>query len=148
VEKIVLDDAVGFIVFQAHQAMRQAMYRVFRERGAELTPEQWVVLVRLWERDGRTQSELCEATMRDRPTMSRMLDGMAERGWIERRLDPADGRNRTVHLTREGRALEGKLVPLVKQRLWPQILDGIDAAELATTLRCLRRMTKNLAGSI
>jgi len=52
-EKIVLDEAVGFIVFQAHQAMRQAMYRCFRERGVEITPEQWVVLVRLWERDRR-----------------------------------------------------------------------------------------------
>jgi hypothetical protein len=32
--KIDLDEAVGFVVFQAHQAMRQAMFRVFRDEGS------------------------------------------------------------------------------------------------------------------
>ena len=50
--KIDLDEAVGFVVFQAHQAMRQAMFRVFRDEGVEVTPEQWVVMVRLWAGGG------------------------------------------------------------------------------------------------
>src|SRR5687767_7637081 len=82
---IVLDNALMFWVHRAYQAARNVTYDAFREHGVELTPEQWAVLVRLWECDGRTQNELCESTFRDKPTMSRMVDGMAARGLVERR---------------------------------------------------------------
>ena len=141
--KIVLDDAVGFIVFRAHQAMRQEMYRRFAARGIDMTPEQWVVLVRLWERDGRSQNELSDQTLRDKHTMSRMLDGMVQRGWLERRPDPLDGRSRLVFLTRAGLELEVTAVPIARA-LVEDLLAGIPAKELEITLRTLRRMSANL----
>jgi DNA-binding MarR family transcriptional regulator len=143
--KIVLDEAVGFVVFQAHQAMRQEMYRRFARLGLEMTPEQWAVLVRLWERDGRSQNDLSEVTLRDKHTISRMLDGMVERGWVERRPDPSDGRSKLVFLTRTGLALEAQLVPLAEE-LVGDMLRGIPAEELAVTLRTLRTMAANVTG--
>jgi DNA-binding MarR family transcriptional regulator len=142
--KIVLDEAVGFVVFQAHQAMRQEMYRRFARLGLEITPEQWAVLVRLWERDGRSQNDLSEVTLRDKHTISRMLDGMVDRGWVERRPDPSDGRSKLVFLTRTGLALEARLVPLAEE-LVHEMLRGIDADELQLTLQTLRKMAENLA---
>src|SRR5215213_5850696 len=127
--KIDLDEAVGFVVFRAHQAMRQAMFRDFRQLGVELTPEQWVVLVRLWQRDGRSQNELCQDTFRDRPTMSRMIDAMEARGWVTRRASASDAREREIRLTAGGRALERTLVP-VARALVARILEGIDGATL------------------
>ena len=62
-----LDNALAFWVHRVYQAQRNAMYRAFKEKQVELTPEQWGVLVRLWERDGRTTDHLCETTFRDRP---------------------------------------------------------------------------------
>jgi DNA-binding MarR family transcriptional regulator len=142
--KIVLDEAVGFVVFQAHQAMRQEMYRRFAELGVDMTPEQWAVLVRLWERDGRSQNDLSEVTLRDKHTISRMLDGMVERGWVERRPDPNDGRAKLIFLTRVGLALEAQLVPLA-ETLVREMLRGIPAEDLQVTLRTLRKMSTNVA---
>ena len=142
--KIVLDEAVGFVVFRAHQGMRQEMYRRFARLGLEMTPEQWVVLVRLWERDGRTQNQLSDETLRDKYTMSRMLDGMEKRGWLERRPDPGDGRSRLVFLTRAGLELEARLVPVARE-LVEDLLRGIPEDELEITLRTLRRMADNVA---
>jgi DNA-binding MarR family transcriptional regulator len=142
--KIVLDEAVGFVVYRAHQAMRQEMYRRFARLGLEMTPEQWAVLVRLWERDGRTQNDLSEVTLRDKHTISRMLDGMEARGWLVRRADPGDGRGRLVFLTQAGLALEAQLVPLARE-LVADVLRGIDAQDLQVTLRTLRQMGDNLA---
>ena len=141
--KIDLDEAVGFVVFQAHQAMRQAMFRVFRDEGVEVTPEQWVVMVRLWARDGRSQTELGRDTLRDKPTLSRMLDTMEERGWLQRVASPDDLREKEVRLTPRGRALEQKLVPLART-LVKRIVAGIDAGTLETTFAALRRMTANV----
>ena len=141
---VVVENAIGFWVHRVYQATRNEMFRTFREHGEEVTPEQWAVLIRLWERDGVTQAELSEATFRDAPTMSRIVGGMEGRGLLERRPDPDDGRVRRVYLTREARRLKGKLVPLVEQ-IVGRLVAGIDERALATTRSTLRRMFENLA---
>lgn len=142
---IVVENAIGFWLHRVYQASRNEMYRVFREHGEDLTPEQWAVLIRLWEQDGRAQSELSEATFRDAPTMSRIVDSMETRGLIERRPHAEDRRIKLIHLTRHGRALEKKLVPLV-EKLVAGMVDGIPERDLVTTRATLRRMFTNLGG--
>lgn len=140
---IVVENAIGFWIHRVYQASRNELYRAFRAEGEEITPEQWAVLIRLWEHDGLTQSELSEATFRDAPTMSRIVDSMERQGLLERRPHPTDGRARIVRLTRRGRALEAKLVP-VAQAVVERMTAGIDARALETTRRTLRAMFANL----
>jgi len=140
---IIVDNAIGFWIHRVYQASRNEMFRAFREKGEEVTPEQWAVLIRLWEADGPTQAELSEATFRDAPTMSRILAGMEARGLLERRPDDIDGRVRRVHLTRTGRALQKKLVPVV-QRIVEQMVLGVEERDLLVTRKSLQRMFANL----
>ncbi len=142
---IVVDNAIGFWLHRVYQASRNEMYRRFREHGEELTPEQWTVLIRLWEKDGRTQSDLSDSTFRDRPTMSRILDGMEARGIVERRVDPNDARARLVHLTRRGHALRKKLVPVVED-IVARLVAGIPDHDLVTTRATLKKMFADLEG--
>jgi DNA-binding MarR family transcriptional regulator len=141
---IQVDNAIGFWIHRVYQASRNEMFRAFREQGEEVTPEQWAVLIRLWERDGRTQTELSDTTFRDPPTMSRIVDGMQARGLLERHADANDGRVRIVRLTRRGRDLKRKLVPVV-ERLVGSMVAGIDEAALITTRDALRRMFANMS---
>jgi DNA-binding MarR family transcriptional regulator len=142
---IVVDNAIGFWIHRVYQATRNEMFRRFRDIGEDVTPEQWAVLIRLWEQDARTQSDLSDATFRDRPTMSRILDGMQERGYLEREVDAKDSRVRIVKLTRRGRALQKKLVPVV-QSLVEGAVKGIADEDLVTTRATLRRMFENVEG--
>ena len=142
---IVVDNAIGFWIHRVYQASRNEMYRAFRACGEDVTPEQWAVLIRLWERDARPQGELSDATFRDAPTMSRIIDGMAARGLVERRPHPDDGRVRVVHLTRHGKALQKKLVP-VAEDIVARMVAGIDDRALVATRNALRAMFENLAG--
>lgn len=141
---IVVDNALGFWIHRVYQASRNEMYRVFRDHGEDITPEQWAILIRLWERDGLAQSELSDATFRDAPTMSRIIDGMEARDLLERRSHPDDGRVRVVYLTRHGKSLEKKLVPLVES-IVDTMTDGIDERALVTTRTTLRKMFANLS---
>jgi DNA-binding MarR family transcriptional regulator len=141
---IVVDNAIGFWIHRVYQATRNEMFRAFRERGYEVTPEQWAVLIRLWERDGCSQTELSDATFRDQPTMSRIVTGMEQRGWLERRADPEDARARQVFLTRAARELKPKLVP-VAEDIVSRLVAGIDERSLRTTRAALRKMFENLS---
>lgn len=140
---IIVDRAIGFWINRVYQRSRTEMYRVFREHGEDVTPEQWMVLIRLWEQEGPLQGELCDATFRDAPTMSRILATMEARELVERRVAPGDARGRRVFLTKRGRALQKKLVPLVR-RLVESMTAGVGAEDLATTRRTLQQMFENL----
>jgi MarR family transcriptional regulator, organic hydroperoxide resistance regulator len=142
---IVVENALGFWIHRVYQASRNELFREFREQGEDVTPEQWALLIRLWERDERTQSELSEATFRDAPTISRILAGMEARGLLERLIHPEDARARIVRLTPKGRALRKKLVPVV-ERIVQRMLADIPERELVTTRSTLKRMFENLTG--
>ena len=143
-ERVVLENAIAFALHNAYQRLRTATYREFNQRGLELTPEQWIVLVRLWERDALTPSELSESTLRDRPTMSRILDTMEKNGLVLRKADPRDGRGREIHLTPLGRSLRRRLLP-VAQKLVDRLEAGIPEADLLVTRRTLQRIAEILS---
>ena len=143
-EQVVLENALPFLLHGLYQRIRGVTYREFNRHGLELTPEQWIVLVRLWQRDGRTVSELSESTLRDKPTMSRILDGMEKSGLLTRSVDAHDARTRIVELTREGRAMRKKLVPIAKSIVL-RLEAGVPEDDLLVTRRTLRRLFENLA---
>lgn len=140
---IVLDNALSYWIARVYLANRGEMYRRFRQHGVEMTPEQWMVLVRLWEEEGLTQTQLAARTWRDLPTMSRILAVMEREELIVRQPDPQDSRARRVFpaarakqlrrtLTREARAMVHCLT------------EGIAEEDLLITRRTLQRMLENL----
>ena len=87
-------------------AINRKLSRNFRQNGVDITPEQWTVLLFLWERDGVTQQELCNATFKDKPSMTRLIDNMERQHLVVRISDKKDRRTNLVHLTKTGRELE------------------------------------------
>ena len=142
--EVVLERALPFVLHACYQQLRSLTYREFLGHGLELTPEQWVVLVRLWQKDGQTQSALSQSTLRDAPTMSRILDSMEKSGLVTRTVDSKDARTRIVALTREGKGLKKKLSPIAKT-IVDRLESGISEADLLTTRNTLRRLFENLA---
>ena len=89
-------------------AINRKLSRNFRLNDMEITPEQWTVLLYLWEKDGVTQQELCNATFKDKPSMTRLIDNMERQHLVVRIADKRDRRTNLIHLTKTGRELEGK----------------------------------------
>ena len=141
--QVTLEKALPFLIHACYQQIRSATYKEFAAHGLELTPEQWIVLVQLWNQDGQSQSALSELTLRDRPTMSRILETMEKSDLVERSVDAQDARSRLVKLTRTGKALQAKLVPVAK-KLVARLEHDISERDLEVTHRTLSRMQQNL----
>jgi DNA-binding MarR family transcriptional regulator len=140
---ILLERALGFRLYRVNQLFRAALYRTFRALGRDMTPEQWIVLVRLWQTDALTQTQICDATLKDKATISRILDIMERDGLVARRPDPEDGRGRRVHATRQAMKLRDDATPLARE-LATRIEAGIPAADLEATRRTLLHLERNL----
>ena len=94
-------------------AISRRLYRVFRHKGIDVTPEQWTVMYYLWSRDGVTQQELCNLTFKDKPSMTRLIDNLEKLGCVVRVPSKNDRRINIIMLTTKGRDLEGVTKPVV-----------------------------------
>lgn len=86
-------------------ATRRARARLSREDGLALTPSQLHLLEALDGPDSLTVGRLADAAGVTAPTATRMLDGLARTGVVERTADPRDRRCVNVRLTHSGRKL-------------------------------------------
>ena len=106
----------------------------------------WTFLRILWERDGLTQRELSDEAGVMEPTTFAALRAMEELGYIVRKQTAANRKNVYVYLTRKGRALEAKLVPLAEEvnRI---AVRGASAGDVTATRRTLLAVIDNLSRS-
>ncbi len=93
---------MGFHLARTSLALKAELRRSLAAAGVDITPEQWAVLARLWEEDGRSQKEIRQSTLKDGATVTRIVDALERKGFIERRPDLADRRARRVFLTPAG----------------------------------------------
>jgi DNA-binding MarR family transcriptional regulator len=141
--KLDLSRALGFVVNRTAYLLRLQAREAFKKHGVDLTPEELALLVHLWQRDGQTQGELAACAIRDRTTVTRILDRMSEKGFIRREPGVRDRRRVRTWLTREGRRLERVLLPRAAIRL-AEITRGIPEANMKITLESLRKVQENI----
>ncbi len=121
-------------------AINRKLYRNLRE--LDITPEQWTVLLSLWKQDGVTQQDLCNATFKDKPSMTRLLDNMERQHLVVRISDKKDKRINLIHLTKTGREMESRANPIVERTL-QEALKNISLEELETAQEVLKKIFLN-----
>ena len=104
-ENILIEIEVVFAVIsgKVSSAINRAMYKDFRNAGIEITPEQWSILVYLSQKDGETQKNIAEATYKDKPSVTRLIDNMEKQGLLKRTQHSTDRRTNKIFLTEEGK---------------------------------------------
>ncbi|MGD9610444.1 MAG: MarR family winged helix-turn-helix transcriptional regulator [Desulfovibrionaceae bacterium] len=108
-----MDNAIGYLIGHTAMRIKIGLRRLFVQSDLDVTPEQWVVLFRLYEREGLTQSELGDRTVKDKTTVTRILDRLEKKGLLYRRRDTRDRRSQRIYLTESGTTVLGALMPLV-----------------------------------
>lgn len=136
------DHRLAHLLKDARRAMERALQARLMEHGVAFG--HWSYLRILWEDDGLTQRELSARAGVMEPTTFAALKAMEERGYIERRQRPDNRKNVYVHLTRKGRALEAKLVPLARD-VNRVAVRGMPRAQVERLRAMLNAVVENLA---
>ena len=137
------DDSVGFFVNLAAIRLKNKLWQGFKGGGFDITPEQWAVLNCLWEKDGQTQTEIADRIIKDKTNLTRMLDVMEREGLVERRAHEKDRRSYRIYLTKKGKGLKAKLVPIA-EKINEGSVRGLTAKERATLKRLVNVVNDNL----
>ncbi|MGP4060660.1 MarR family winged helix-turn-helix transcriptional regulator [Halobacillus sp. H74] len=110
-----------------------------------LAPEQNLIMMLLWEKDGMTQNQLAEKLAKDKTNIARMASNLEKKGFIKRCFCPNDRRALELYLTEGGRELKEKVVP-VAERFNDVVTEGISEEELQELDRLLTKMEQNIGG--
>ena len=112
-----------------------------------MTRAKWAVLARLDRFEGLKQAELAEMLDLQPISLTRLLDGLAENGLIERRPDPDDRRAKRLYLTADARPLLERLTELGED-LMETALAGLSPDDVKGLLAHLATLKENLRQAI
>ena len=103
-----VDDHLGYLLGQANHAL----YKDFdaHVRAAGLSSIEWRVLAALHDSPPLTVSQLAQEALSKQPTVTKLVQRMAEQGWLVLQADATDQRRTLVSASASGRRLVKPLV--------------------------------------
>ncbi len=135
----------SFITGKASTAIARRLQKKFNGAGVNLTIEQWSVLYQLWKEDGKSQQELCNATFRDKPSITRLIDNLEKLNLVKRVSDEKDRRINKVFLTKAAFKLQEDTMQLAEETL-NEALEGVPADQVDLCKAVLQQVYDNLNG--
>jgi DNA-binding MarR family transcriptional regulator len=107
----------SFITGKASTAIARRLQKKFNTAGLHITIEQWSVLYHLWKQEGISQQELCNATFRDKPSITRLVDNLEKLNLVKRVASDNDRRINLIYLTRQAQKLQEEAMALSEETL-------------------------------
>lgn len=141
-QEAVPNDRLAHLVKDATRALVRALQTRLTEHSVSFG--HWTFLRILWECDGLTQKELSEEAGVMEPTTFAAVKAMETLGYVERKQLPGNRKNMHVFLTKQGRSLKRKLVPLAEE-VNDISIRGVPEKDIRTTRNVLLAIISNLA---
>src|SRR3982751_4221412 len=133
----------SFITGKASTAIARRLQRNFKQAGVDITIEQWSVLYHLWKQDGLSQQQLCDATFRDKPSITRLVDNLEKLQLVKRVASGNDRRINLIYLTKQAQKLQEETMGLAEATL-NEALEGVPQDRIEICKEVLQVVYDNL----
>ena len=110
---LILNNSYGTLIERTLRLIKLRYLQTFRAANIDITPEQWVLIDKLYQSNGISQNELANITFKNAPTVSRIIDLLCKKGWTKRSRSSEDRRSYNIILTEAGSQIVETLLPKV-----------------------------------
>jgi DNA-binding MarR family transcriptional regulator len=104
-------DSVGYLIRRLYTLLLARFEGALAQ--ADLTLTQWIVLIQIRDGLARTASDIANDLGHDSGALTRVVDQLERRGYLQRQRSVADRRVVELRLTPAGHAIIDELLPLV-----------------------------------
>ena len=133
----------GFYISQIKQLQDRIFERLLLENGIEINGGQGRILFVLWKKDNLTISEISEKISLAKNTVSVVINGMVNKGIVERNINPQNRRQSLVSLTEYSKSLHEKY-EMVSQQMNLLFYEGFSKDEQEQFENYLARILETL----
>ena len=95
----------GFLLERTFRITKLSFIKLFNKLGADITPDQWVLLDTLNQKGKCSQKELSELSFKDAATISRIIEKLVNKELVRKSSKESDRRKTTINLTQKGKNL-------------------------------------------
>ncbi len=133
--------SLGYLLKINHSLMHDCADQLFGEN--DISFVQWIALRKLSEGTALTASELCREMRHDNGALTRLLDQLEERGFIERKRSQQDRRVVDLQITPAGLSKVNELTPPLVNNL-NSALQNFSSDEFNELIRLLLKLKNEL----
>lgn len=133
----------GHTLVETGRQIKMYNLNMFKEKGYDITPEQFLILNILDDDSNLHQMQLCELLYKDRSNMARLIAILEKKGLIKK-LQSVDKRLvNKIQITEKGKRLKDIITPDIKNSR-KKFLNNISENELKYCIDILLRIQNNL----
>lgn len=133
----------SFLLDRTARRVKQYAQQKFKIGDFDITVDQWLILKNLSENDLLSQTELAQMVFKDQPTLTRIIDILVKKGFVERIPHPLDRRSFQLLLTSEGQSKVNELKPQIasiREKAW----ENLNKSDFEEFKRILNTIYNNL----
>lgn len=134
----------GFYITQIKQRQERIFERLLKENGIEISGGQGRILFVLWKNNPMSISEISRETSLAKNTVSIIVDGMVQKGILERNINPDNRRQTIISLTEYAKNLQERYEQ-VSQEMNHLFYQGFTEEEREMFEQYLERILDTLA---
>lgn len=90
---------LNLLILKTRMTFRQTIQRLLKSNNVDMTFEMLQVMHCLWKEQGVSQQTLAEKTAKDKACLTNLINNLEKKGWVVRREDTSDRRNKLIFLT-------------------------------------------------
>ena len=138
-----LQEPLGSLLSKTHMLMKNYFNQMIREHGVGVTVDQWALLTVAHRTPGISQVDIARTSRKDTTTVSRTLDLIEQKGYIERRQSEGDRRAHSIFVTTAGEEMMRQLFPIM-EAVNRESCEGLEPEEIDMLKTMLSRIRDNV----
>ena len=141
--KLKSDINLGMLIGQIHRLSTKKFVQNSHNSGIDISMDQWLVLGPIWENEGISHKEISEYSLKDKTSVTKIIDTLEKKNLVVRVPDQLDHRIKRVVLSNKGKKLFLEVIP-VMELTRNQLREGITEKEVELLRSVLSKIYKNL----
>ena len=137
-----MDDVRDLVAYlsKAEGGYTKALNRAFLKAGYDLSREQYELLQVLWQEDHVNQQTISKRLQKDKYNVTKLLNTLTKRGFVQRKMCQEDKRNNFVVLTEKGAEVQ-KALNDIEEQVHMDLTFTIVPQEMKSCVWVLKKLT-------
>ena len=145
-DKLRNDINLGMLIGQVHRLSTKKFVQNSHNSGLDISMDQWIVLGPIWDNDGVSHKEISEYCLKDKTSVTKIIDTLEKKNLVVRVSDQLDHRVKRVVLSNKGKELFLQAIPIMELTR-DQLREGITEQDIESLRSVLTKIYNNLVSN-